>query len=71
MRLSEYLEARDETPYAFALSMGIPRATVARIIRFGNPTLAIAEKIIEASRAKPAPGGGTVTYDDLRHGDAE
>lgn len=65
MTLPDYLTARAESLLAFARRAGVPQQTLHSIGRGKGCTISTAYKIVEASRREPAPGGGTVTYEDL------
>lgn len=65
MRLRDYLAARDESEAAFGRRAGIPQKTVNQIACGAGCYAKTAEKIIRASKEEPAPGGGTVTLEDL------
>lgn len=66
MRLTEYLEARGETPAQLAGRAGLLRQTVEAIIYKGvRPRVDTAHCIVLASRAEPAPDGGTIRFEDL------
>jgi predicted transcriptional regulator len=65
MRLPDYLTARDESQSAFAKRAGLPQSTVNLVCQGSGTRVETALKIIRASRDEPAPGGGTVTLEDL------
>lgn len=66
MRLSAYLEARNERVYLFAnRARTDPKAAYEFLRAERVPTLEILERWVAASRREPAPDGGTVTLDDL------
>lgn len=67
MKLSDYLAAREETANAFARRAGINHQIVYRVVNdpSAGVTMTTAERIRSASRAEPAPCGGTVTFEDL------
>ena len=65
VRLSDYLEARDERESAFARRAGVPQSTINLICHGGGTTVGTAAKIVRASMQAPAPDGGVVTYEDL------
>lgn len=66
MLLSDYLRARNESEAAFARRADLAQTTVSRAARGeAVPQGRNAQKIIQASKSEPAPGGGTVTLEDL------
>jgi hypothetical protein len=65
MKLPEYLSARKESLLAFARRSEVPQQTLHGIGKGKGCTISTAYKIVEASRRQPAPGGGTITYEDL------
>ena len=66
MKLQAYLAARGETQSGFARRTGIAQRTVNRACGEGStPSLEVASRIVRATRAAPAPDGGTVMYEDL------
>ena len=71
MRVKEYLEARGESQAAFAkrateyLEAGVSQRTVSRAAAGEGVHAVNAWAMIEASKAEPAPDGGTVTLEDF------
>ena len=65
MKLAAYLEKRDESEAAFARRAGLPQQTINQIAFGGGCQVRTARLIVKASRDEPAPGGGTVTFEDL------
>lgn len=65
MTLDDYLRARGESEVAFARRCGVPQSTINLIRNGGGTRVETAAKIVKASRIDPAPGGGTITYDDF------
>jgi hypothetical protein len=60
-----YLDARGESEQAFAIRARIHQRSLNRALISGNCTLRLARDIVNASRKEPAPGGETITYEDL------
>jgi predicted transcriptional regulator len=65
MRLEEYLEARGESIPTFAVRAGIKQRNLYNVIEGSNPRIDLCAKIVQASRAEPAPNGSTVRFEDL------
>jgi hypothetical protein len=74
MKLSAYLEAREESQTAFAerarafvgaKKPRIGQATISSICNGNGCQARVAYAVIRASQAEPAPGGGTVTLEDI------
>jgi len=65
MRLDAYLAARGESYRSFGVRTDTHGDTIRRIAEGGWPQLRVADRIVEASRAEPAPDGATVTIEDL------
>lgn len=65
MRLSQYLEARDESESAFARRSGVPQRTINRICMGSGCNVSTALVIIRATHAHPTPDDGTVSLEDL------
>jgi predicted transcriptional regulator len=64
--MEKYLEARGETVAAFSRRCGVIPATLSYIISGqSRPRIDTAHAIVQASRAEPAPDGGTIRYEDL------
>lgn len=66
MTLNEYLAARGESQTAFSKWSGIPQRTVCRICAGETGcSMRNAARVVKATLAHPAPGGGTVGFEDL------
>lgn len=65
MQIRQYLQARGESIPDFAERAGIIRQTLQQIIGGTRPRIDIAYRIVMASRAQPAPDGGTITFEAL------
>lgn len=65
MTLSDYLAARGESQNAFSKRSGIPQRTVCRICADGVCSLRNAHRVVQATKADPAPDGGSVGFEDL------
>ena len=65
MKLSVYLELRDEKQVEFARRAGLPQSAISRACQGDGMRLATASAIVRASREEPAPDGGTVRFEDL------
>jgi hypothetical protein len=66
MKLSDYIAAVDGSEAAFAERCGLQQRTVNRIASGEvRCRIDIADVIVKASRAQPAPSGETVRFEDL------
>lgn len=66
VKITDYLEARDESVASLARRAGLLRSTLHEIaVGNSRPRVDIARKIVMASRDKPTTDGRTVTYEDL------
>lgn len=66
MDITSYLSARGISYYTLADEADVAPETVRRIkLNLTTPNGAIIRKVVAASRAHPAPCGGTITANDL------